>query len=72
MVLYKSNRRSTLPRQCEHRAPVVTEQVQGGYFTQCLLCGSRGPISKSAEKAWQSLRELGMRSSSKNGLRLPD
>ena len=42
-------------RRCGHMllsvVPVVSVQVEGGYRGRCLLCGTNGPISGSAEAA---------------------
>jgi hypothetical protein len=50
------------PEMCGHVAPMVIEQVEGGYMARCLRCGTTGPTRETSGEARRALLELGRQS----------
>ena len=44
--------------KCEHRSPVLAEQVEGGVICRCLVCNITGPVRKTAEEARRALQGI--------------
>ena len=55
-----TGRQATVER-CAHNGFLLVESVDGGCAVRCVLCGTVGPVRKTAETARKALLVLGTR-----------
>jgi len=53
--------RSATEERCAHNSFLLVESVDGGCAVRCVLCGTVGPVRKTAETARKALLVLGAR-----------